>query len=500
MRISTVLFRRQPFRQLFSQLTLLISMAASLTLLSACGGGGGGGGGGSGSGANSNWPGSLIGERIEFTVEQDISSGVSPGLTVVYDFSVGGQVRGTNPVTGQVLTPTSYEYSHSGPNARVRLHYDYSASGGGTGYEDYLLKGAGSILQGTYNYEAVVTQGSSSGGKATGRYRIIIPSASVVELEGTEPLTGNELLTLESLRFEEALENFELAPSWSQGYVALRQDGSITSYSPRPTLPTQCNNPPCPSRTNPILLSPSGSHFVEVGTPYTLAGYARTSDGNLVMWGDEAGVSPRIATFAGDGKVHALIKGFGQYNVVMQDGTVREPLCLTHENMTQCQTNAQSPSQRHLDLFPEVSNIRYMNHSARLFVDAAGVLHHFKHDGTGYQPWHTPTGLPLIRIAKGVEPLIVALSTDGQLLAWHSDDLSTVEVPSFASSGIVDFEVARTGSDPNRYHVAAVKNNGAAALWLYDENLALLSSEQVREPGSSRYVRFVWPSRFIFIR
>lgn len=480
-----------------------------LSLLSACGGSGSGGGDGggtsddgdlgsdSGSGDNINWPGSIVGERIEFTVVTDISSGISPGMTVVYDFSVDGQVRGTNPSTGQVLTPSSYDYSYSGTNAVIRLNYDYTATGGGTGYEEYILKGEGSILQGTYEYEAVVTYGTTSGGRATGRYRIIIPSVSVVEVEGIEPLSGNSLMTLENLRFVEGLEDFAIGGGLHAGYIALRQDGSIVSYSARPTLPTQCNNPPCPDRINPILLSPQGSNFTAINSPSLLAGHALTDDGDLIMWGGEPGVQPQTAEFVGGGKVRDLI---GYKWVLMEDGTIRAPLCVPMiEWEAECTANELSPSQQHLSVRPEVSNIRYAYNTA-LVIDDNSVVHHFKWvDGVAYSS-PTPTGLPDISIAKISATLIIALSTSGELLAWDSDNLDFVEIPDSASSGIVDFEVALTSYEPRRYHVAAVKSNGAAVLWQYDENLILLSSEQVRSPGTSRYVRMIDLGRFGFIQ
>lgn len=498
----------------YRQLLIVLVYALFAAILSGCGGGGGGGGNnsgsnaGSGSGSNSNWPGNIIGQRIEFTVVRDISSGIPPGQTVVYDFSSDGQVRGTNPVTGQVLTPTSYTYSHSSNNARIRLNYDFTSSGGGTGYEEYVLRGEGSILQGDYDYEAVVTQGTSSGGEASGRYRIIAASVSPIEIEGTAPLSGDSLQTLETLRFEENLKRFRLAGTWSRGYVALLNDGSISSFSPRERLPTQCNSPPCPTRLNPILQSPTGNGFIDIAVPSLLFGYALTDDGTLITWGGESGQQPKAAEFAGDGKVRALVQGSTPLHVLMEDGTVREPTCIPGlTDPGDCSTQATTPLPQHLSIIPEVTNIRYLyNRGLSSFaVDASGSAYHLTRTGSEYEAQNIPTGLPTISMINGADPLIIALSTTGQLIAWNSNNLSFVTLPEAAATGVVDFDLAQTGADPNRYHVAAVKNDGSAFLWSHDENLALISSTQVRERGAARAVRFeaqafAAPGRFMFIR
>lgn len=204
----------------------LIVMASMA--FTACGGGGSGGSGGGGATAeNRNYPGSIVGERIEFTVTEAGQNSVQEGLTVVYDFSSNGQVQGTNPETGQVLTPVSYDYTPEGRNASIRLYYEYD--NGGAGYEDYDLVAGDSILQGTYDYEAVVTSGGCCGGGAKGNYRIIPPNnVSFYKAENAAELTEDAASILQQMtrRNDLASVSMELP---RDAYVAIDSNGELVA-------------------------------------------------------------------------------------------------------------------------------------------------------------------------------------------------------------------------------------------------------------------------------
>lgn len=510
---------------LYRQVLVALTFVLSAVVLSACGGGGGEGegssqdtSGDSANGDNNNgnvsgndegtsWPASIVGDRIELTVVENTSSGLPVGQTIAFDFSPEGKVRGTNLSTGQVLTPTSYTYTPSGDSARIRINYDADGFGGGTGYEDYSLRASGSVFQGSYEYDAEATDDA----QAAGNYRFILASAYLVEVDGTEPISGPRLQSFEHLRFQEGLLDVTLHHIY---YIALLQDGSINSYSTRERLPAPCYSSTCPpgeTWTNPVLLSPSGNDFVAISSPSRLFGYALNSGGELIYWGGETGQTPKVAEFAGGGRVRALANGF-RYppHVLMEDGTVRVPLCLPLPGF-ECRT-ADTALQQHRSVFPGVSNSRYLYNNwnilqspyviSSLIVDASGTVHRHRKIGEAYESQVTPTGQPAISLVKGDKKLIVAQSTQGELSAWNSEDLRSVTLPETEAHAIADFEVEQTGSEPDRYHIALVTDTGAGLLWAFDANLELVSSTQVRDPGTVQSVVTSKTDavRFVFIR
>lgn len=113
-----------------SHLKMLLCCAAFA--LQGCGGGAS-----SGSGENDGveLPQGISGERIEFKSTSATGSGVTG--TIVFEFSAGNRVTGTNPYDGRKYTPDSYSYRHSGNSAVIRLSYESTSPGA---WEEYRLR------------------------------------------------------------------------------------------------------------------------------------------------------------------------------------------------------------------------------------------------------------------------------------------------------------------------------------------------------------------------
>ena len=111
--------------------------------LAACGETSDSSSGDSGSNSDYNWPASIVGNRIDFTLTQASGDSVASGLTVSYYYDAGGSVVGRNPESGAEYVPDRYSYSAGGSSARIYLDYGY-------GYEDYTLYPS-SCTTGSYN-------------------------------------------------------------------------------------------------------------------------------------------------------------------------------------------------------------------------------------------------------------------------------------------------------------------------------------------------------------
>jgi hypothetical protein len=140
----------------------LVLSALVAAALSACGGGDEGD-----SGANSNitLPRTLVGQVITYTVTNSGTAGIPVGYKIEWTFSSGGVIRGKNPVTGQVVTPSSYTYEVRGSDGYADVRY---VQGTQTAYEIYRMTGVTSS-SGTYTYEGNTGTGVKT---AAGTYSV----------------------------------------------------------------------------------------------------------------------------------------------------------------------------------------------------------------------------------------------------------------------------------------------------------------------------------------
>ncbi|MFL1456698.1 hypothetical protein ACJO5Y_19815 [Marinobacter sp. GN3S48] len=478
----------------------LIVMAS--VAFTACGGGGGGGDGSgddAASAENRDYPGSIVGERIEFTVTEAGQNSVQEGLTVVYDFSSDGQVQGTNPETGQVLTPVSYEYTPEGRNASIRLYYEYD--NGGAGYEDYDLVAGDSILQGTYDYEAVVTSGGCCGGGAKGNYRIIPPNnASFYQAENAAELTEEAASILQQMTRRNDIAVVSMGGS-RDAYVAVDANGGLfadTSLKERRVFRDGMLQP---EETVTLPYPPEGT-FSETaldsaGVPTATA---LDDDGQYWFWSGDANYDPRIDQTL-PSPVHSIVGNSGGELVIA--GEDRRPFyaCLTPN------AGCDSAPQSELDNL-EIADVDQAAVVGRtlLYTDMANRVLQFadldsSSTGTLIK---IPAGLdPLAQFILGRFPFVVAITINGEVVAWDYDG-NYLDVPAEADSGAIDVSAGinpASGPGERKYDVAVVRDDGIGVVWTYNWNNQ--SVEDVRTPEEGRNAKGVvvtsYPGHILFL-
>lgn len=446
------------------------AVVAALVLV-ACGGGGSGSDGStSGEGTNIDFPGNIIGERIEFTVTEALTdTSVYVGFTVVYDFSTDGRVQGTNPVTGQVLEPVRYEYQANGNNATIYLYYEYS--NGGEGYEEYKLYGDSSIMQGDYEYEAVVTAPNQySAGKAKGEYRIVPPNnVGLYQAPNAEDISAEQEAIWQMLRRADNIT--AVATEGNRDlYVAIQQDGTlIADTSANPTQGQQGCTSNCDTIDTIFKAPPSGS-FVAVEAA-ALRGMAINGSGELWVWAGESFDRPKIVSDL-ESPVHSFVEQSSHLSggiVVTGPDRTLEYACITCNDEIETQAILDG-----LNISDVDKAIRLSWSNIYLYTDITNGLLALANGCTvNCDPPAIPTGLGrvidfdtsdsfIVASFDTSNSFIVAIESTGQVTAWGWNG-SSLPVPSEVGSSAVN--VAVSGS-----HVAVVLENGTAVVWRYDMN------------------------------
>ncbi|MCL7942823.1 hypothetical protein [Marinobacter sp. ATCH36] len=459
---------------------MALIVAASMAF-TACGGGGGGGSGdGTASAENRDYPGSIVGERIEFTVTEAGANSVAEGLTVVYDFSSDGQVQGTNPETGQVLTPVRYEYTPEGRNASIRLYYEYD--NGGAGYEDYDLVAGDSILQGTYDYEAVVTSGGCCGGGAKGNYRIIPPNnVSFYRAENAAELSEDAASILQQMtrRNDLASVSMELPRN---AYVAIDSNGELVADTSLKTRNVLTPGGFSEDQTVTLPFPPSGK-FQEAAIGKLLGG-ALSENGEYLIWSGESNLDPREDDLL-PAPVHSIVDG-SQGKIVIA-GPDRQPKnvcvkfdtsnCFDRDNLDQF--NIQDVDRA------AISNrsFFYTDINNRMLRVADVNLSRFPSEEVA----QIPAGLdPIAKFKVWQSRFVVAITINGDVVAWDWEG-NYLDVPEAASNNVIDVSV---GISPDfdtgnaKYDVAVVREDGVGVIWTYNWNDRSVSD--VRTPDDAR--------------
>lgn len=477
----------------------LIVMASMA--FTACGGGGSGGSGGGGATSeNRNYPGSIVGERIEFTVTEAGQNSVQEGLTVVYDFSSNGQVQGTNPETGQVLTPVSYDYTPEGRNASIRLYYEYD--NGGAGYEDYDLVAGDSILQGTYDYEAVVTSGGCCGGGAKGNYRIIPPNnVSFYQAGNAAELTEDAENILQQMTRRNDLASVSMERN-RDAYVAVDTNGELFADTSLKERRVFRDGRLQPEETVTLPYPPEGA-FSETaldsgGVPKATA---LADDGQYWFWSGDQNYDPRIDLTL-PSPVHSIVVNSGGGLVIAGQDRSLYYACLTPD------IGCDSAPQRELDNLGivDVDQAAVFGRSL-LYTDtgnqALGVADlDSSSSGTLIQ---IPAGLdPVVQFIVGRFPFVVAITVNGEAVAWDRDG-GYLDVPAEARSGVIDISAGinpASGPGERKYDVAVVREDGTGVVWTYSWNDQ--SVEDIRLPEKGRNSKAVvvtpYPGHILFLK
>lgn len=444
------------------QLRRFAALMAVMLVFAGCGGGGSDGESSSGSGQNVNFPGSLVGERIEFTVtDAKTANSVAEGLVVVYDFSSDGRVQGTNPQSGRVLEPARYEYSASGNTATVTLFYDDEF---GTRFEEYLLQGDENILSGTYDYEAVVTSppDATGGGAAAGTYVIVPPNnVSVYEAPNAADISSEQKDIWQFLRRQDDLAAVA-SGRFRDAYVAIQEDGTLVADSSAGSQTGIGGSTPI----NELFRATPDGQFVKTNLS-SLLGMGISDTGDLWIWAGDGFQSPRIDTSL-DSPVYSFVGG-SEGDIVIS-GSRRSPEYVCKESDGVC---ALETAQTVLDAL----NI----HSAdqAIVSDNAGdgptIVYTDINDGLlraedSCNPLEPeacegrvvlPTGVGAVAnfdLLSG--SFLVVVESSGQVIAsdWNGNPLP---VPAEVGMNAVDVAVAGT-------HVATVHSDGTAVIWRYE--------------------------------
>lgn len=495
-------YRKTDKKYHWSLMALIVAASVAFT---ACGGGGGGGGSGdgssSGSGENRDFPGSIVGERIEFTVtDAKTANSVSEGLVVVYDFSSDGRVQGTNPETGQVLEPTRYEYDASGNSAIVTLYYEYD--NGASGYEEYLLAGDENILSGTYDYEAVVTSppGGCCGGEAAGTYRIVPPNnVGVYGAPNAADISADQEEIWQKLTRKDDIDAVASERN-HEAYVAIQADGSLVADT---TLKERHLQGDGSSEPVPVtLLSPPEGQYVAVEISIFL-GMAISEQGELWYWSGEGNVTPRTDDNL-DLPVHSFVAH--SYGEVVITGADRSPELVCKDSDGTCNLAADQADW-------DALGITNVDKAARgyigggdgsgtpaglLYTDVNNGLLHVEDNcalvGGTCEAVVIPAGLGEILdfdLAPG--NFVVAIETDGTVEAWNWQG-NRLPVPEETGDNAV--AVAISGS-----HVALVKADGTVLTWRYDLDTeqALDVQAPADQQGITRVMATDYDGHFLFL-
>lgn len=497
-------YRKTDKKNRWGLMALIVATSVAFT---ACGGGGGGGdsdgASSSGSGENRDFPGSLVGERIEFTVtDAKTANSVSEGLVVVYDFSSDGRVQGTNPQTGQVLEPTRYEYDASGNSATVTLYYEYD--NGASGYEEYLLQGDENILSGTYDYEAVVTSppGGCCGGEAAGTYRIVPPNnvgvygaPSAAEISAEQEEIWQKLTRRNDINAVASERNHE-------AYVAIQQDGSLVADTTLKERHIQGDgsNEPVPV----TLLSPPEGQYVAVEISIFL-GMAISEQGDLWYWSGSGNLTPRMEQNL-ESPVHSFVV-HSHGNLVIT-GADRSPELVCKDADGTCNL---ASDQAEWDAL----NITNVDKAARGFVGGGegtvtpvGLLYTDMDDGLlrakdncasasvgdSCEAVVIPAGLgQILDFDLALGAFVVAIEADGTVEAWNWQG-NRLPVPEETGDNAV--AVAIAGS-----HVAVVKADGTVLTWRYDLDTeqALDVQAPADQQGITRVMATDYDGHFLFL-
>ncbi|MEX2474685.1 hypothetical protein [Marinobacter sp.] len=456
----------------------------------------------SGSGQNVSFPGSLVGERIEFTVtDAKTANSVAEGLVIVYDFSSDGRVQGTNPETGRVLEPTRYEYSASGNNAVITLFYDDEF---GTRFEEYQLQGKENILSGTYDYEAVVTSppDATGGGAASGTYVIVPPNnASFYEAKNASALSEDAESILQKMTRRNDIANVSMTGQ-RDAYVAVDANGALfadTSLKERRVVRDDMLQP---EETVTLPYPPEGT-FSEtaldsagVPTATALAG-----DGRYWFWSGDANYDPRIDPTL-PSPVHSIIKGTGGGMVIA--GADRRPYyaCLTPDS------GCASAAQDELDaLGIEDVGLAAVVGRSLFYTDTVNrALRVADLDpGSSGTLVPIPPGLdPIAQLAVGRFPFVVAITINGKVVAWDYDG-GYLDVPAEAQSNAMDISAGinpASGPDVRKYDVAMVREDGIGVVWTYNWNDQSVEDVRMPEEGSNSkgVVVTPYPGHILFLK
>lgn len=447
--------------------------------LTACGGGGGGGGSDNEAttAENRDYPGSIVGERIEFTVTEAGQNSVQEGLTVVYDFSADGQVQGTNPETGQVLTPVSYQYTPEGRNASIRLNYEYD--NGGAGYEDYDLVAGESILEGTYDYEAVVTSGGCCGGGAKGNYRIIPPNnASFYQDDNAAELTDEAASILQQMTRRNDISDVSM-DGFRDAYVAIDRNGELFADTSLKTRNVLSPGGFAEDQTVTLPFPPSGKYKeVAVGK---LMGKGLRENGDYLIWSGESNLDPRVDDQL-PSPVHSIVGG-SQGEIVIA-GPDRRPknVCLKFDNTCGDRDT--------LDPFNiEDADRAFISNRSFFYTDIDNKLLRVRDvDPSSSQDLaQIPAGLdPIADFEVWLSFFVVAITVNGDVVAWDWDG-NYLEVPDAASENAVDIAIGASpysDADNPRIDVAVVREDGVGIIWAYNRDTGAVSN--IRTPEEAR--------------
>lgn len=431
--------------------------------VAACGGGDGDGndGGSSGEGANADFPGDIIGERIEFTVTEEVTeSSVDVGFTVVYDFSSDGKVQGTNPQTGQILEPVRYEYQVDGNSATIFLYYQYN--NGGEGYEEYNLAGKGSILQGSYDYEAVVTAPNQySAGKAKGDYRIVPPNnVGIYEAPDAADISETKEAIWQLMARKDTIDSVAV-DRFRDAYVAVQEDGTLvadTSVGPKTAIGGSVE-------LDSLFKTPPDGKFVHSEVA-TLLGMAISEAGELWMWAGDGYLSPRMESNL-DSPVHAFVERSRGELVVTGNDHSPELVCKERDGI--CSLDGE---QQALDRL----NITNIDKAVASFAPDGNVIFLYTGINDGLlrlanscfsRGCNPPAIIPGLGQVKDFDlrslRFVVAIESTGQVVAWDWNG-NSVPVPSEIGSNAVDLAISVN-------HVAVVLEDGSAVTWRYDADV-----------------------------
>lgn len=493
----------------YINLLKLFWAAVAASVLVACGGGGSGGPSG-GEGSTANYPGSIVGERIEFTVTEEVTqSSVDVGFTVVYDFSAEGRVQGTNPQTGQVLEPVRYEYQTRGNNATILLFYEYD--NGGEGYEEYKLTGDGSILQGTYEYEAVVTAPTQySAGKAKGNYRIVPPNnVKVYAAPNAAAIASEQEDIWQFLRREDNLAAVA-TDSYRNAYVAIQEDGTLAANSSAGSQTAMGGSKPI----NELFRTAPAGQFEEVELSLLL-GMGISTSGDLWIWAGTSFQSPRTVNDL-DNPVHSFVRRSAGDLVIT--GPDRSPEYVCKETDQVC---AQETDQMLLDavgltdadqamvsgyfdtlksLVPQfVPTIVYTDINDGLLKLADSCP---RGDPTDPRDNGDPDGcVDQLVLPTGVgqvadfdlkrDSFLVVVETSGQVVA---SDWGGAPLPLPTELGTNAVEVAISGD-----HVGIVRADGTVITWRYQSGQVSDVDEPTSLSGITRVESTPYDGRFLFL-
>ncbi|WP_114416895.1 hypothetical protein [Marinospirillum perlucidum] len=435
-------------------------MAAIALTLCACGGGSGSSGSSensSGEGKNADFPGSIIGERIEFTVTEALTqSSVSVGETVVYDYSSDGRVQGTNPETGQVLEPVRYEYEANDLSATILLFYEYN---NGDGYEEYILTGDTTILEGSYQYEAVVTSPSQySAGKAKGNYRIVPPNNVIVyatKNAASIPSTQEDIWQF--LRRHDDIQTVAMERNRS-AYVAIQENGKLIADTSLKKRDVQGDGT-SEEVTVELISPPDGTYnAVEI---YQSLGIAINNNDELWLWGGINNITPRKNTNL-EAPVHSFIEN--SLGSLVITGTDRSPEYVCKESDGSCDFDTE---QSELDAL----NITGVNKAILTALQGGPIFVYTDTNrgslkianactGTSCNPPVLPSDLGMV-VDFDIQPssFIAAINSSGHVVVtnWEGNQLP---IPTDISFNAVDLAVTSN-------HVAVVQKDGSVITWRY---------------------------------